>query len=70
MQLLNELIVKREKENLELHKELKLYQKKVLHYEAKERMEKKFAGARMITFSSSSSADDSDEVNVDVNEGL
>ncbi|XAR73542.1 hypothetical protein NMG60_11007535 [Bertholletia excelsa] len=37
LQLLNELMIKREKENQELEKELETYRKKVLDYEAKEK---------------------------------
>ncbi|XP_077234568.1 myosin-binding protein 3-like [Tasmannia lanceolata] len=61
LQLLNELMVKREKEKQELEKELELYRKKVLHYEAKEK--------RMVKKSASSSAEDSDELSIDLNEG-
>ncbi|XP_073287717.1 myosin-binding protein 2-like isoform X1 [Primulina huaijiensis] len=38
LELLNELMVKREKEKLELEKELEMCKKKVLEYEAKEKM--------------------------------
>ncbi|KAA8547711.1 hypothetical protein F0562_004140 [Nyssa sinensis] len=38
LQLLNELMIKREKEKQELEKELEMYRKKVLDYEAKEKM--------------------------------
>lgn len=42
LQLLNEILVKREKEKQELEKELELSRRRLLHYEAKERrMEKK-----------------------------
>ncbi|KAL6001660.1 hypothetical protein ACLOJK_007400 [Asimina triloba] len=72
LQLLNELMVKREKENQELEKELELYRKKVLLYEAKEkRMKKKEKKANMSNgmSSASSSADDSDDRSADLNEG-
>ncbi|RDX64665.1 Myosin-binding protein 2, partial [Mucuna pruriens] len=38
LQLLNELMIKKEKENLELEKELEIYRKKVHVYEAREKM--------------------------------
>ncbi|XP_042419858.1 myosin-binding protein 3-like isoform X2 [Zingiber officinale] len=60
LQLLNELMVKREKENQELEKELELYRKKLLHYETKERRQmgsNKVIG-RHETPSASSSAED------------
>ncbi|CBI26867.3 unnamed protein product, partial [Vitis vinifera] len=38
LQLLNELMIKREKEKQELEKELEIYRKKVLDYEAREKM--------------------------------
>lgn len=41
LQLLNEILVKREKEKQELEKELEIYRKRVIRYEAKERREKK-----------------------------
>lgn len=71
LQLLNELMVKREKEKQELEKELDLYRKKVLFYEAKEkRIVSKEKGKRSNGISSpSSSAEDSDELSVDLNEG-
>lgn len=71
LQLLNELMVKREKEKQELEKELELYRKKVLLYEAKEkRMMRREKGKRSNGISSaSSSAEDSDELSIDLNEG-
>ncbi|XP_068662279.1 myosin-binding protein 3-like [Aristolochia californica] len=71
LQLLNELMMKREKEKQELEKELELYRKKVFHYEAKEKRmmsKKKYNGVNR-TSSSSSSLVDSDELCVDLNEG-
>ncbi|XP_021764411.1 myosin-binding protein 3-like [Chenopodium quinoa] len=38
LQMMNELVVKREKEKQELEKELEVYRKKVMEYEEKERM--------------------------------
>ncbi|OVA01693.1 Zein-binding domain [Macleaya cordata] len=71
LQLLNELMVKREKEKQELEKELEVYRRKVLHYEAKEKkltMKRKSNGGRSGTSSTSSSnAADSDELSVDLN---
>eukprot|EP00268_Persea_americana_P001348 TRINITY_DN10406_c0_g1_i1.p1 TRINITY_DN10406_c0_g1~~TRINITY_DN10406_c0_g1_i1.p1 ORF type:complete len:1034 (+),score=277.95 TRINITY_DN10406_c0_g1_i1:158-3103(+) len=71
LQLLNELMVKREKEKQELEKELELYRKKVLLYEAKEkRMMRKEKGRRSSGVSSaSSSVEDSDELSIDLNGG-
>ncbi|XP_058108073.1 myosin-binding protein 3-like [Magnolia sinica] len=71
LQLLNELMVKREKEKQELEKELELYRKKVLLYEAKEKRMKKEKKANMSNgiSSASSSAEDSDDLSIDLNEG-
>ncbi|KAF8398977.1 hypothetical protein HHK36_014842 [Tetracentron sinense] len=70
LQLLNELMVKREKEKQELEKELEMYRKKVLDYEAKEKkmMRRKASIGRSRTSSASSSnPEDSDEVSIDLN---
>ncbi|XP_074560312.1 myosin-binding protein 3-like isoform X2 [Curcuma longa] len=60
LQLLNELMVKREKENQDLEKELEMYRKKLLHYETKERrqMGSNKVNGRHETPSASSSAED------------
>ncbi|XP_077230553.1 myosin-binding protein 3-like [Tasmannia lanceolata] len=70
LQLLNELMVKREKEKQELEKELEMYRKKVLQYEAKEKrlMRKRNDEGRNKISSCSSSAEDSDELSIDLNE--
>ncbi|KAF3775322.1 Myosin-binding protein 2 [Nymphaea thermarum] len=76
LQLLNELMVKREKEKQELEKELELYRKKVLHYEARERRMRKTKanenGVGQIlnhqvqrVSSASSTGGDSDELSAD-----
>ncbi|KAK9277155.1 hypothetical protein L1049_006694 [Liquidambar formosana] len=72
LQLLNELMVKREKEKQELEKELEIYRKKVMEYEAKEKMmmmrRRKESSARSGTSSAScSNAEDSDGVSIDLN---
>lgn len=83
LQLLNELMVKREKEKQELEKELEVYRKKVLEYEAKEKMRRmrriKDGSVRSRNSSSngsvrsrnssstSSNAEDIDELSIDLN---
>ncbi|KAF8407615.1 hypothetical protein HHK36_006748 [Tetracentron sinense] len=68
LQLLSELMVKREKENRELENELEMYRKKVHNYEAKEKMRRQASGGRSRTSSASSiNAEDSDEVSIDLN---
>ncbi|KAK8512719.1 hypothetical protein V6N12_030135 [Hibiscus sabdariffa] len=71
LQLLNELMVKREKEKAELEKELEIYRRKVLEYEAKERMmmlrRRKDDSTRSSSSASCSNAEDSDGVSVDLN---
>ncbi|KAE8710290.1 Cysteine-rich receptor-like protein kinase 10 [Hibiscus syriacus] len=71
LQLLNELMVKREKEKVELEKELEIYRRKVLDYEAKERMmmpiRRKDYSSRSASSASCSNAEDSDGVSVDLN---
>ncbi|CAK9134268.1 unnamed protein product [Ilex paraguariensis] len=73
LQLLNELMVKREKEKQELEKELEIYRKKLLDYEAKEKVRmlrrSKDGSARSGFFSASSSnAEDSDGLSIDLNQ--
>lgn len=71
LQLLNELMIKREKEKQELEKELEIYRKKVLDYEAREKMmlrRMKEGSARSRTSSAScSNAEDSDGLSVELN---
>ncbi|KAL4318550.1 hypothetical protein GQ457_18G023080 [Hibiscus cannabinus] len=71
LQLLNELMVKREKEKAELEKELEIYRRKVLEYEAKERLmmlrRRKDDSTRSSSSASCSNAEDSDGVSVDLN---
>ncbi|XP_044488076.1 myosin-binding protein 2 isoform X2 [Mangifera indica] len=65
LQLLNELMIKREREKAEVEKELELYRKKVQEYEAKERM---MMLRRSRTSSAScSNGEDSDSLSVDLN---
>ncbi|XP_020673805.1 myosin-binding protein 2 isoform X2 [Dendrobium catenatum] len=65
LQLLNELMMKREKEKQELKKELEVYQHKVRAYETIERR-KMPKGSRSGT---SSSAEESDEISLESQEG-
>ncbi|KAG6514542.1 myosin-binding protein 2-like isoform X1 [Zingiber officinale] len=60
LQLLNELMIKKEKENQELEKDLEMYRKKLLRIEAKKRrqMESNKVNGRCQTPSASSSAED------------
>ncbi|XVF02871.1 hypothetical protein REPUB_Repub04eG0212100 [Reevesia pubescens] len=71
LQLLNELMVKREKENAELEKEMEIYRRKVQDFEAKERMvmlrRRKDDSTRSSTSASCSNAEDSDGLSVDLN---
>ncbi|TYI43518.1 hypothetical protein ES332_A01G175500v1 [Gossypium tomentosum] len=71
LQILNELMVKREKEKAELEKELEIYRKKVQDHEAKERMmmlrRRKDDSIRSASSASCSNAEDSDGVSVDLN---
>ncbi|KAL5743472.1 hypothetical protein ACOSQ2_026588 [Xanthoceras sorbifolium] len=72
LQLLNELMVKREKEKQELEKELEIYRKKVLDYEAKERMRMMRRSINGSVRSRNSSAscsnsEDTDELSIDLN---
>ncbi|KAJ6312700.1 hypothetical protein OIU77_014260 [Salix suchowensis] len=73
LQRLNELVVKREKEKVELEKELEAYRKKVQDYEMKEKLmmfkRRKDGGARSVTVSPScSNAEDTDGLSVDLNQ--
>ena len=73
LQLLNELVVKREKEKVELEKELEAYRKKVQDYEMKEKLmmfkRRKDGSARSVTVSPScSNAEDTDGLSVDLNQ--
>ncbi|XP_019241312.1 PREDICTED: myosin-binding protein 2-like isoform X2 [Nicotiana attenuata] len=64
LQLMNELMVKREREKQELEKELEAYRKRLLEYEAKEKM-------RMLKRSKDSStysSEDSDGLSIDLNQ--
>ncbi|KAJ0095431.1 hypothetical protein Patl1_15477 [Pistacia atlantica] len=66
LQLLNELMVKREREKAEIEKELELYRKKVHDYESKEKM--MLLRRRSRTSSAScSNAEDSDGLSIDLN---
>ncbi|KAJ6936067.1 LOW QUALITY PROTEIN: hypothetical protein NC652_010949 [Populus alba x Populus x berolinensis] len=72
LQLLNELMIKREKEKQELEKELEVYRKKVLDYEAKEKLRKirriKDGSIRSRTSSvTCSNTEDLDELSIDLN---
>ncbi|KAJ0988658.1 hypothetical protein J5N97_007014 [Dioscorea zingiberensis] len=67
LQLLNELMIKREKEKQELEKELEFYRKKVLLYEARERRIN--SNTKSGTSSASLSAEESDDVSLESNEG-
>ncbi|KAK6157583.1 hypothetical protein DH2020_011831 [Rehmannia glutinosa] len=74
LQLLNGLMVKREKEKQELEKELEVYKKKLFDYETKEKMRvlKKSNGSSRSGFSSgfcSNDEDDSDGLSIDLNHG-
>ena len=65
LQLLNELMIKREREKQELEKELELYRKKVQDYEAKERMV--LVRRSRNSSASCSNTEDSDGLSVDLN---
>ncbi|KAK7283988.1 hypothetical protein RIF29_13739 [Crotalaria pallida] len=71
LQLLNELMIKREKEKQELEKELEVYRKKVHEYEVREKMimsRRDGSSIRSRTSSPScSNAEDSDGLSVDLN---
>ncbi|XP_009404792.2 myosin-binding protein 2 isoform X1 [Musa acuminata AAA Group] len=70
LELLNELMIKREREKQDLEKELEVYRNKVLHYEAMERrrMTKHKINGKART-SASSSAEDSDDLSFEFQEG-
>ncbi|KAJ8562948.1 hypothetical protein K7X08_031400 [Anisodus acutangulus] len=74
LQLLNELMVKREKEKQELEKELEGYRKKLLEYEAKEKttrmLKRSKDGSARSGFSSAycSNGEDSEELSIDLNQ--
>ncbi|KAI3976955.1 hypothetical protein MKX01_008813 [Papaver californicum] len=68
LQLLNELMVKREREKQEMEKELEIYRKKVLLYEnEKKMMKRKSNSGRSGTSSASGNVTDSEELSVDLN---
>lgn len=72
LQVLNELLMKRENEKQELEEELELYHEKILTYEAKERNKKsgnKERGGRSGTASGLSSSEDSDDLSSEFHEG-
>ncbi|KAJ6718912.1 MYOSIN-BINDING PROTEIN 2 [Salix purpurea] len=73
LQLLNELVVKREKEKVELEKELEASRKRVQEYEMKEKLmmfkRRKDGSARSVTVSPScSNAVETDGLSVDLNQ--
>lgn len=73
LQLLNELMVKREKEKQELEKELEVYRKKLSDYEMKEKiriLRRSKDGSTRSGFSSAScsNAEDSDGLSIDLNQ--
>lgn len=74
LQLLNELMVKREREKAELEKELETYRKKVQEYETKEKISvlrrRKDAGSRRSRTSSAScsNGEDSDGISIELNQ--
>lgn len=75
LQLLNELMVKREKEKHELERELEVYRRKVLDYEVKEKMRmlrrSKDGSARSGTCSASCShSEDGDGISIDLNQDV
>ncbi|KAE8720723.1 Cysteine-rich receptor-like protein kinase 10 [Hibiscus syriacus] len=71
LQLLNELMVKREKEKAELEKELEIYRRKVLDYEAKESTltprRRKNDSTQSTSSASCCNAENSDGVSIDLN---
>ncbi|XP_073140785.1 myosin-binding protein 2-like [Henckelia pumila] len=75
LELLNELMVKREKEKLELEKELEMCKKKVLDYEAKEKLRisrsrdgSVKSGFSSGSFSNSEDSDGPDGLSIDLNQ--
>ncbi|KAE8076324.1 hypothetical protein FH972_014984 [Carpinus fangiana] len=71
LQLLNELMVKREKEKQEVEKELEVYRKKVQEYESKENimMSRRRRDSSTRSSGSCSNAEDSDGLSIDLNHG-
>lgn len=68
MQLLNDLMLKREKEKHEVEKELEVYRKKVHEYEVREKILRRDSSIRSRTSSlSCSNAEDSDGLSIDLN---
>ncbi|WCJ25218.1 hypothetical protein M5689_007119 [Euphorbia peplus] len=70
LQLLNELMMKREREKHELERELEVYRKKVMDYEVKERarMMRRNGSVRSRTSSATcSNSEDVDELSIDLN---
>lgn len=65
LQLLNELMVKREREKQEVEKEMEIYRKKVQEYESKENI--MMSRRRRDSSASCSNAEDSDELSIDLN---
>ncbi|CAA0806601.1 Myosin-binding protein 2 [Striga hermonthica] len=75
LQLLNELMVKREKEKQELERELEVYRKKLMDYETREKLRvlgKSRDGSVRSIFSSAScsNAEDSDGLSIDLNQDV
>ncbi|XP_060213582.1 myosin-binding protein 2-like isoform X2 [Lycium barbarum] len=74
LQLMNELMVKREKEKQELEKELEVYRKRLLDYEAKENMMQMLKTSKdrstrsVFSSASCSNAEDSDGLSIDLNQ--
>lgn len=66
LQLMNDLMIKREKEKQEVEKQLEEYQKKVIYYEEKERMRMVRDESRN-TSASCSQAWDIDSISIDLN---
>ncbi|PKI78171.1 myosin-binding protein 3 [Punica granatum] len=72
LQLLNDLMVKRERENQELEKELEVYRRKVEEYEAKEKKKAMMVVPRNSKDSSDSCSneEESDGLSIDLNEEI
>jgi hypothetical protein len=69
LQLLNELMVKREKEKQEVEKELEVYRKKVQEYESNIMMSRRRRDSSTRSSGSCSHAEDSDGLSIDLNHG-
>ncbi|KAG2708380.1 hypothetical protein I3760_05G190200 [Carya illinoinensis] len=68
LQLLNDLMIKREKEKQELEKELEIYRRKVQDYEAREKMNmSRRRDSSTRSSASCSNMDDSDALSIDLN---